>query len=406
MEQGFNFFEQNAQQQEELLSVDKVAVISEDFQSESGHDFSKTFIQAEFDEEWELKLLPNFENQGQTSIQDNIVNRQMYKRLPDLTRTGKRFRYIANPNPNDDDVMQLFFDLHKKKEAGDALAEALIAEFLSAPNEACVVAQVIGTPKGKEDKRGEVLLFPFSNGKNNAPIATIINNKLNPKNSREKKVNVFDMLLSPSLYLSCVKKMYDKKEGRDFSASSFSSTDVSPLIEVDGVLTHFTADDLNWSEKTVKKADGTEETMKYATGFKDAKFAEGFQKFLEKFKNPDISIHNHFAYKAPKDPRNSEETEKFIVENFDKMKKAVALIKNAKSVDEVLQAIGSDASATTNAEGETMDGTKAGDLLKSSTAGLLNNSTMNAQTTTTETKVDSTPTPSVDGIDFSAELNA
>lgn len=409
MEQGFNFFEQNAKQAEELVTLEKVAVISEDFRDESGHDFSKTFIQAEFGDEWELKLLPNIESTT-GSIQDNIANRQIYKNLPDLKRAGKRFRYIANPNVNEDKVLQeVFFPLNKLKKEGDELASAIIKEFLSAPSEGCVVAQVISAPPTKQDKVGQVLLLPFTNSGDNAHIATLINNKLNPKGKREKRINVFDLLLSPSLYLNCEKKVFDKKEGRSFATSTFSSSDVSPLIEVNGELVHFTKDDLNWVEKQIKKEDNTIEVIQVATGFKDEKFVEGFNKLLKSLENPDISMHNHFQYKAPKDPRNSEETEKYIVENFEKMEMAVKLIKGAKSVDEILQEIGSD-SSTEGADGETISGEKAGDLLASSTAGLLEGSALNqtaTPTTTTETKpTESTTQPAdVNGIDFGSALN-
>lgn len=99
-------------------------------------------------------------------------------------------------------------------------------------------------------------------------------------------------------------------EGRGYSESSWMEKRPYGAIVTleDGTQHEFSAADIDPATKSVKP-----EVMPF------------FNKLVEELQNPDISVHNYFAYCEPGDKRNTPETEEYLKRYGRKSKKSFRL---------------------------------------------------------------------------------
>ncbi len=365
-----------------------VIVKAEDIPVESsGIDYKKSFFEPQVGMSYTVKLLTNpFGVPGSTTNSTAISHRKVYKDLPDPKRKGKKFHYVSSGNAKTCKALDLFFELNNLKKNGDVLAEQKISEFMGATNQGAILIQVLSSPIAEEI--GMYRIMTFSTFGPNATIANLIQEKMNPTkemiaNGFEKE-DVFNIFSSNALVIQCDEAEYEGQKGRDFSKTVFSKNQRSAYVvyEKDGkdVKYEFSKDDV-------------------VDGKLRPEAVESFKAFIEQLKNPDISIHNLFSYKEIGDPKNSEDTEKYLVQLHEKVDEIIPIIKNAKSIAEIKQ-YGVVDTTSTGDSAQTINGTKASDILKDSAPSELMNSILNEGPTEnkTEPNVENTNKPSVDDI--------
>ena len=99
-----------------------------------------------------------------------------------------------------------------------------------------------------------------------------------------------------------------------------------------------------------------------------------FRALIGKLTHPDLSIHNYFAYKTIGDSKNTEDTEKYLVQLEEKVKEIIPVIRNAKSIAEITNY----GVAEQPKDSATMiGGAKASDILKDSAPSELASSILN-----------------------------
>jgi hypothetical protein len=327
------------------------AVKAEDIPLGGGMDYSLIFFEPQVGKSYTVKLLRNLESTTLAGNND-IIHRKVYKNLPDPTRRGKTFQSVSSNNAKTDKVLDAFFQLHALKKNGDALAIQKIDDFLSVTNQGCSVVQVLESDDAAEI--GIIRLFTFSTFGPNATIANLIDEKLNPSEAKQKqgfeKEDIFDSFGSSALFIQCDEADYDGRKGRDFTKSAFTK---------------------NIRGAYVKLEDGREHTFTQADKNADGSLADGLDDFfsalIANMTKPELSIHNYFAYKALNDPKNTEDTNKYLIDLALKIDEIIPVILNATSIQEI-KSYGTVATGSTEGSDSatTLSGASAQDILKNS----------------------------------------
>jgi hypothetical protein len=347
-----------------------VAVKAEDIPLGGGMDYSLIFWEPQVGKSYTVKFLKNLEDVATEGNRD-IIHRKVYKNLPDPTRKGKTFQSVSSNNAKTDKVLDLFFELYALKKNGDALATQKLDEFLGVTNQGCSVVQVLSSPDAAEV--GIVRLFTYSTFGPNATIANLINEKLNPSEEKIKngfeKEDIFNIFSSSALFVECIEGEYgeDKRKGRDFSKSSWTPKPRGAWVKLE-----------DGTEHTFAAADITE------TGLKP-EVEPFFTELLNILQNPNLSIHNYFSYKPAGHPKNTEDTEKYLVTLQEKIDEIIPVIRNAKNIAEV-RAYGVAGSTEGSDSAQTISGASAADILKNSAPSELSNSILSAGTENPEAK--------------------
>lgn len=354
----------------------EIIVKAEELPVGGGVDFSLTYFEPQVNKDYTLKFIQNIEEGG-----SNLSHRKVYKGLPDPTRKGKTFQFISSGASATCKPLELFFELNNLKKSGDVLATQKIEEFMGATNQGCCVVQVLDSPDKEEI--GIFRLFTFSTYGPNATVANLINEKLNPTPAQIRagyeKEAIFDLFDSPVLILSCVEAMYEGNKGRDFTKSSWSKKNRGAFVVTDdaGTIHNFTKNDVANGDFTSPEAESA------------------FMKVIETLQNPQISVHNYFSYKVINDPKNTEETNKYLENLYKKVDEIIPVIRNAKSIGEVKNYGKADSSETNpaaNDGAQMIGGAKASDILKDSLPSELASSTFNQETTQANQAPTQTPT--------------
>lgn len=343
-------------------STEPTIVKAEDLQHD-GIDWSKTFFEPQPNKSYTLKFVKNIESS------ENLVHRKLYKVLPDPKRKGKTFQYVS-PGNNTCPVLNLFFELNAASKEGNALAKMKIDEFLGQTNQACAVVQILASDDSSEV--GQYRLFSFSNFGQNAHVANLLNQKLNPSESQLKngyqKEDMFNIFESSALILEVTESVFDGKKGRDFSKSSWTPVKRGAYVKLDdGKIHEFSKNDIG------------------DNGALKPEVLPAFQKLVEILKTPEISMHNYFAYKALGDPKNTEATEEYLKLVNEKVEEIVPIIREATSLDAVKnygKAEAGTSATPTNDSAQTIGGVSANIILDSTPTTELDASNMNEQTST------------------------
>lgn len=353
-----------------------VIVKAEDIPMEGGGmDYKKSFFEPQVGQSYTVKLLTNpFGIPNNANHSTSISHRKIYKSLPDPKRKGKNFQFVSSGNAKTCKALECFFDLNNLKKNGDALAEQKIEKFMGATNQGAVLVQVLGSPVPEEV--GMIRIMTFSTFGPNATVANLINEKLNPTAAQMaagfEKEDVFSLFGSNTLIIQCDEAEYEGNKGRDFSKTVFSRKESSPFVtyEKDG----------NPIKYTFSKED-------LVNGQLRSEAVEPFQKLIEQLSAPEISIWNMFCYKEIGDPKNTEDTEKYLVSVHEKVDEIIPIIKNAKSIAEILQ----HGVAEQSTDSATMiGGAKAADILKDSAPSELLDSVLGQSETTQTVQTPST----------------
>ena len=359
----------------------EIIVKAEELPQEGGVDFSKTFFEPQVGMDYTIKFIQNIGG-------ENLVHRKVYKNLPDPTRRGKTFQFISSGVASTCKALELFFDLNNLKKNGDVLAIQKIEEFLGATNQAACVVQILESPV-KEDI-GNFRLMSFSNFGPNATVANLINEKLNPTPAQIKagyeKENIFDLFDSPVLLLSCTEATYEGRKGRDFTKTSWSKKNRGAFVitdEATGKIHTFSKNDVVNGEFASPEAEAA------------------FVKVLDILQAPQLSMHNYFEYKVKGDPKNSEETEKYLETLYKKVDEIIPVIKNAKNIHDIKnygKIDNSDQPTPGHNDGAQIIGNKsAADILKDSAPSELSGLVGNSQTE--QPTQSSTPSTSEENVD-------
>lgn len=333
--------------------LSKVSVKAEDDQFGS-IDWSKHFFEPQPGSDYIIKFCKNIGG-------EEVTKRAVYKDLPDPTRRGKTFRYISSGNAKSCKVLQLFFDLNNEKKNGDAEAERKIKKYLGKSNQGACVVQIIKSPKAEEI--GTFRIMTFATFGENATIANMINNRIKPSPAKiadgYEAEDIFDVFGSSALYLSCKEVSIGDGKGRGYSDSSWmEKRKYGCTVTVDGE-TH-----------TFSEAD------KDANGELKPGVEKFFDKLIEELQNPDISIHNYFAYAEIGDPNNTKETEDYLKMVNDKVDEIVPVIRE-QSMSQIAAYGKEDTSSPKSDSAKTIGGKVAADILKESAPSEILGSTMN-----------------------------
>jgi hypothetical protein len=339
-----------------------MAVKAEDIPLGGGMDYSLIFWEPQVGKNYTIKFLKNLEDVVTDDSNRDIIHRKVYKNLPDPTRKGKTFQSVSSNNSKTDLVLDLFFELHALKKAGDALAIQKIDEYLGVTNQGCSVVQVLASPDAAEI--GIIRLFTFSTFGPNATIANLINEKLNP--SKEKlaegfeKEDIFNIFSASGMFIECVEADYEGRKGRDFTKSAWTPKPKGAYIKLEDGREHtFSANDLN------------------ADGSLKPDVEPFFMGLITALQAPTLSIHNYFSYKPKGHPKNTEDTEKYLVELEKKVAEIVPIIRNAKNLAEI-GSYGAAGSSEGSDSATTISGASAKDILKESAPSELASSILNS----------------------------
>lgn len=343
-----------------LHSADEVIIVkAEDLPLDgSGIDYKKSFFEPQVGKSYTVKLITN---PGGLSI----THRSIYKDLPDPKRKGKKFHYVSSGSAKTCQALELFFELFNLKKNGDPVATLKIEKYLGKTNQGAVLVQVLSSPDPEEI--GIYRMMSFSTFGPNATIANLIEKKVNPtkemlENGYEKE-DVFNIFGSNALIIQCEEAEYDGVKGRDFSKSEFSKNTRSAYVKY-----------INEAGEEVKyefsKADIVDGKIR-------PEALEPFKHLIKELQNPDISIHNLFAYKTIGDPKNSEDTEKYLKTLDEKINEIIPVIRKAKNIAEIEQYGVTDSSATSTDSATMIGGAKASDILKDSAPSELASSILN-----------------------------
>lgn len=341
----------------------------------SGIDYSKIFFEPRVGESYTIKFITN-------PFGQKITHRGVYKSLPDPKRKGKTFQYVSSGSAKTCKVLELFFELHEKKKSGDALAIKKIDEFLGKKNQACAIIQIHSSPVAEEI--GLYRLFTFSTFGPNPTIANLIDGASNPTEAQiregEVKEDLFDIFDSIALIIQCEEADFEGIKGRDYGKSSWSKKRRGAYIEYENAA----------GEKVKYEFNKTD-----MLNTPEAK--EAFQALIKKLSEPELSIHNYFAYKPLGHEKTDENTEKYLVEVNAKVDEIVPIIRNAQSIAEIKQYGIVVPENTTSDSAQLIGGAKASDILKDSVPSELAASIMNDGPAQTETPAASSPveTPAV-----------
>lgn len=345
-------------------NLENVVAKAEDIQTGGGLDFSKIFFEPQPNCDYLIKFLPNLSG-------NPITHRSQYRNLPDPDRKGKTFRWTSSGSAQTDPVLQLFFDLHAEMKNGNKIAEMKIQKYLKNTNQAACVVQILQSPNKEEV--GKFRIFAFSSYGENATVANLIKNKVSPSEKKlalgEKPEDIFNVFGSSALYVVCKKVMIPQPngpaiEGRGYSESSWMEKRPYGAIVTleDGTQHEFSAADIDPATKSVKP-----EVMPF------------FNKLVEELQNPDISVHNYFAYCEPGDKRNTPETEEYLKKVRKKVEEIVPVIreKSLKEIEEYGRKDHSETGAGSKDGATTINGASAKDILAEAVPTEIQGSVMN-----------------------------
>ena len=282
-------------------------------------DWDSKFFEPEVGKTYMIKFLPNIDSVNNNSALQNIVHRSYYNRLPDPERKGKTFTYTA-PQGWDKTrnlLMELFLDLNDAKKAGDMVAKTKIEKYLSRKQQACCKVQIIKCADAS--LVGKIMLFRFHTFGQNATIANLINQKLNPskedlENGFEKE-NIFNIFEGRVLAVTVEEAKADGETFRDFSKSKWHEKKTGATVimpdDFDGPKSHkFSPADLD------EKGNVKPEVLPY------------LQELTRQIADPEISTFKWFEWKDPDDPNLSEEDREYLKKNIEKVKKVRDDIRN------------------------------------------------------------------------------
>ncbi len=314
------------QQAMQAKANQEVVVNAEDLQDET-RDWSKTFFEPEYGQTYTIKPLMNL-----TEL-PNVVHRQVYRSLPDPERKNKEFRavYPGNPNASECPPLELFFDLYELKKNGNLLAEQKIDKYLNRTSQGAMLVQILASSDSKMVGKTRILVFATAG--QNAKIAQLLNEKLNPTKAQIEagfvKEDVFALTPTSVMVIDCQKASFDGVDGRDYSKSIWAKKEMGMRI--------YSGTDDDKNREIVyefQKGDiNTDFTFK-------PEAAPHFEKAIEILQNPDINILEQYAYKTPQTEGISDETRKYVTKMFEKVEKVIPIIRDAKSIGEIEQKLG------------------------------------------------------------------
>lgn len=340
-------------------SAENVVVLAEELPQEGGGiDYSKHFWEPQVGKSYTIKFITN-------PFGEPLTHRKIYKNLPDPLRQGKKFQVVSSNSAKTCDVLQLFFDLHALKKDGDPLAIQKLDNYMGITAQACALIQVLSSPDPAEV--GIFRMFQISTAGPSPALANLINKKLNPTkeaiaNGFEKE-DIFNVFESAVLMIECEESDYDGRKGREYGKSDWAKKERGCFVDIKDEAGNVT------ERYTFSKADIVDGKVR-------AEALPAFKQLITELSNPDLSIHNYFSYKAIGDPKNSEDTEKYLVQLQEKIKEIVPIIKNAKNISEIAN-YGKGGGTSTGDSATMIGGTKASDILKDSIPSELSASIMN-----------------------------
>lgn len=332
-----------------------VAVRAEDVPNESGSgiDYKLTFFEPQVGKSYKIKFITN--PKGQV-----ITHRKVYKNLPDPTRKGKNFHYVSSNNAKTCPVLELFFELNKLKEAGDPLATHKLKSFLGVTNQAVCIVQILSSDDATEI--GNIRLMSFSTFGQNATVANLIDEKMNPTEQMIKegfvKEDIFNIFNSSVMLITAVEADFDGQKGRDFSKSKWAPNK-------DSVSVKFLAED--GTTEIVHKFSEAD----IVNGALTPQAVPAFQALIAQLNADAIDVHNMFSYKVVGDERNTESTNKYLEDVWKKVETIVPVIRNATSVSEIKTAGVADGTGKPNPIKDNVPSELAGSVM--SGAGIAQN---------------------------------
>lgn len=161
--------------------------------------------------------------------------------------------------------------------------------------------------------------------------------------------------------VECEEADFEGVKGRDYAKSDWAKKQRGAFIDLED-----------------ENGNVTERYQFTAEDVVDGKVREqalpAFRALIGKLTHPDLSIHNYFAYKTIGDSKNTEDTEKYLVQLEEKVKEIIPVIRNAKSIAEITNY----GVAEQPKDSATMiGGAKASDILKDSAPSELASSILN-----------------------------
>lgn len=321
--------------QKTVTEETKMAVKAEDIETGSSLNFEEHFFEPQPGHTYQIKFLPNPGGEA-------LTHRGMYGKLPDPTRKGKTFKYISSGDASTCLALELFFDLNKLKKDGDDLAEKKIKKYMGKTNQAGAKIQILKSSDEKY-KTGDIRIFGFSTFGQNAHIANLVDQKLNPTPAMiedgEIKEDIFDIFESSILNIECNEADFDGQKGREYSKSSWLKTKKGAI----GII-------FDEEDGKIKEAKQFDASCRNDDGSVKEEIIPFFRAFVKHAMNTKYCIHNMFAYKKPGDAKNSDETEKYIKSVFKKVEEIIPIIRDAKSIDEIANYGKADTSSSSNTE--------------------------------------------------------
>lgn len=306
--------------------TDNVIVKAEDIQLGSGMNFSEIFFEPQVGKTYRVKFVKNPKG-------SDITHRKVYKGLPDPERRGKSFHHVSSGVASTDPALELFFELHKLKKDGNALAEKKIKDYMSSTNQSCSLVEIL-TSDDDAIKPGEFRMWTFSNYGPNATVANLIDSKVNPSKAEiedgAKKENIWNIFGSPIMLVQVHESTYEGNVGRDFTKSKWTEKRQGVSVKMDDNSTYvFSEDDI-------------------VNGKLKPEAIPAFQKLLDILSQPNLSIHDYFAYKTVDDVKNSPETTEYLKKVNLKLAKIIPIIRDAQSIEEIQSACSVDTSSSNN----------------------------------------------------------
>lgn len=301
-----------------------VIVKAEDIPMGSGMNFSEIFFEPQVGKTYRVKFVKNPKGA-------DINHRKIYKSLPDPERRGKSFHHVSSGSAATDPALELFFELHKLKKDGNALAEKKIKDYMSSTNQSCSIVQVM-TSDDEAIKAGEYRLWVFSNYGPNATVANLIDSKVNPSSAEiedgAKKENIWNIFGSSIMLVQVGESNYEGNVGRDFTKSKWTEKRSGVSVKLDDNSTY------SFSDEDIVNGKLRPEAI------------PAFNKLIEILSQPNLSIHDYFSYKTVDDVKNTPETTEYLKKVNEKLAKIIPVIKNATSIEEIQNACNVDSSSS------------------------------------------------------------
>lgn len=302
--------------------TEDVIVKAEDIPMGTGMNFSEIFFEPQVGKTYRVKFVKNPKG-------SDITHRKIYKGLPDPERRGKSFHHVSSGNATTDPALELFFELHKLKKDGNALAEKKIKDYMSSTNQSASLVEIL-TSDDAEIKPGEFRMWAFSNYGPNATIANLIDSKVNPSEAEiedgAKKENIWNIFGSSIMLVQVHESSYDGNVGRDFTKSKWTEKKQGVSVKMDDNSTFV------FDESNIVNGKITSEAL------------PAFQKLLNILSQPNLSIHDYFAYKSVDDVKNTPETTEYLKKVSAKLDKIIPIIRDATSIEEIQNACSVDTS--------------------------------------------------------------